>query len=71
MINDYTCTATIVVLGILSNISSIYFGHILYILKNVCVVCISTYVVNIVITVLAIKKFRKLTAGGTHEKKRK
>ncbi|TGZ47411.1 vitamin K epoxide reductase complex subunit 1-like protein 1 [Temnothorax longispinosus] len=71
MINNYACTATIVVLGILSNICSIYLIHILYLLKYICVVCVSMYIVNAVITYLAIKKFRKLTAGDTYKKKMK
>lgn len=73
MINNYACTATIVVLGIISNIGSVYLSYILYTFEDICIVCVSIYVINIVITLLAIKKFRKLTTEKktTHEKKRK
>lgn len=70
MINNYTCSVVVVVLGILSNIGSIYLAHILYMFNDICVVCISTYIVNAAITYLAIKKFRKLSLNdGTRKKK--
>ncbi|XP_011874956.1 PREDICTED: vitamin K epoxide reductase complex subunit 1 [Vollenhovia emeryi] len=68
MINNHACSATVVVLGILSNICSIYLAYILYVLKDICIVCVSTYIVNAAITFLAVKKFRRLAAGDTHKK---
>ncbi|XP_012220287.1 vitamin K epoxide reductase complex subunit 1-like protein 1 [Linepithema humile] len=69
MINNYTCSAAVVVLGILSNIGSIYLAHILYIFNDICVVCISTYIVNAAITYFSIKKFRKLSINDARKKK--
>ncbi|XP_018304497.1 vitamin K epoxide reductase complex subunit 1 [Mycetomoellerius zeteki] len=71
MINNYTFSAATVILGIISNILSIYLIHILYLQRDICVVCISMYIINVVITFLAIKKFRKFqkfTSGDTHKK---
>lgn len=39
--------------------------------QDICVVCVSTYIVNVVITFLAIKKFRKLAAADTRKEKMK
>lgn len=70
-INNYACSAALVILGILSNIGSIYLSHILYLLKDICVVCVSTYIINAALMFLAVKKFRKIAAGDTLKKKTK
>ncbi|KYN26760.1 PREDICTED: vitamin K epoxide reductase complex subunit 1 [Trachymyrmex cornetzi] len=69
--NNYTFSATTVILGIISNIFSIYLSLILYLYRDICIVCISMYIINVVITFFAIKKFRKfqkLASGDTHKK---
>ncbi|XP_018060150.1 PREDICTED: vitamin K epoxide reductase complex subunit 1 [Atta colombica] len=71
MINNYTFSAATVILGIISNILSIYLSHILYLYRDICVVCISTYITNAMITFFAIKKFRKfqkLASDDTYKK---
>lgn len=70
MINNYTCSVIVVALGILSNICSIYLAHILYMFNNICVVCISTYIVNAVITYFGVKKFRKLSINDETRKRK-
>ncbi|XP_018403437.1 PREDICTED: vitamin K epoxide reductase complex subunit 1-like protein 1 [Cyphomyrmex costatus] len=71
MINDYTFSAATVVVGIISNIFTIYLSSILYLYRDICIVCISTYIINMVITFLAVKKFRKfqkLSSDDMHKK---
>ncbi|XP_011632153.1 vitamin K epoxide reductase complex subunit 1-like protein 1 [Pogonomyrmex barbatus] len=60
MSNNYTCSIVVIALGIVSNIFSLYLAHILYLYRDICIVCVSTYIVNAVIVFLAINKFRKL-----------
>ncbi|XP_030751764.1 vitamin K epoxide reductase complex subunit 1-like protein 1 [Sitophilus oryzae] len=46
---------------ILSNFASLYFAYILYfILADLCVVCIGTYIVNVVNLILITKKHKKV-----------
>ena len=45
---------------ILSNVMSIYLAYLLYVLENICVVCISIYVVNILCLWEILKDFNKL-----------
>ncbi|XP_020286610.1 vitamin K epoxide reductase complex subunit 1 [Pseudomyrmex gracilis] len=71
MINDYAFSGVVVALGLLSNIGSIYLAYLLYMFNDICVVCISTYVVNAAITYLAIKKFRILHVSTKNKKKMK
>ncbi|KAG5327299.1 VKOR1 reductase, partial [Pseudoatta argentina] len=71
VINNYIFLAATVILGIISNILSIYLSHILYLQRDICVVCISMYIINVMITFFAIKKFRqfqKLASGDTYKK---
>ncbi|OAD54340.1 Vitamin K epoxide reductase complex subunit 1-like protein 1, partial [Eufriesea mexicana] len=58
--NRYVTSALVVTLGICANIGTIYLASILYKLNNVCVVCVSLYVVNAILLILAVKKHRKL-----------
>ncbi|EZA49048.1 hypothetical protein DMN91_009537 [Ooceraea biroi] len=69
--NNYNYSAIVVVLGIVSNILSVYLAYILYKFNDVCIVCVSTYIVNAAIMFFAIKKIRKLSTSDTREKKRK
>lgn len=71
MFNAYATSALVVTLGILSNVGSIYLAYILYLLSNICVVCVSTYILNAIVLTLAVKKHRKLFQNGTNKKKRK
>ncbi|KAG5308402.1 VKORL protein, partial [Acromyrmex insinuator] len=71
MINNYIFSAATVILGIISNIFSIYLSHILYLQRDICVVCISMYIINVMITFFAIKKFRqfqKLASDDMYKK---
>ncbi|XP_070169960.1 vitamin K epoxide reductase complex subunit 1-like protein 1 isoform X1 [Polyergus mexicanus] len=70
-INNYSCSAAVVALGILSNILSIYLAYILYILNNICIVCFGSYTVNAMITFFAIKEFYKLFIDVARKKKMK
>ncbi|XP_015178099.1 PREDICTED: vitamin K epoxide reductase complex subunit 1-like protein 1 [Polistes dominula] len=60
MINEHSSVITIVFLGILSNICSVYLAYILYLLRSICVICISTYIINAFILILGLKKLRIL-----------
>lgn len=71
MFNKYFTSALVVTLGVCSNLGSIYLAYILYILNNLCLVCVSTYVTNAIILILAVKKHRKLFRDGTNKKKKK
>lgn len=75
-----TCAKLQLLLTIFANIGSIYLGYILrYVLNDMCVVCISMYVVNFVILVLnflSINNFTKrhekaAPSGATQRKLRK
>ena len=46
-------------LSVLSNIGSVYLAYVLYfILQNICVVCVSIYVVNFLLLVTSACKLR-------------
>lgn len=48
------CTAQLV-LCIFGNLGSVYLGYILYfILQDLCVVCVSTYIVNFILLLLCL-----------------
>ncbi|XP_011300414.1 vitamin K epoxide reductase complex subunit 1 isoform X1 [Fopius arisanus] len=59
--NKFSYTVVLLSLSIGSCLSSVYLAWVLYILNSVCVVCVSTYVVNAVILVLSYRKLRILT----------
>lgn len=61
ILNNHTATFTIVFFGILSNICSVYLAYILYVLRDICVVCVSTYIANAIILILGIKKLLLLS----------
>lgn len=71
MPNRYATSALVVALGIFANIGTIYLASILYMLKNICVVCVSTYIVNAILLILVIKKHRQLFSNGTKKNKKK
>ncbi|XP_034940837.1 vitamin K epoxide reductase complex subunit 1-like protein 1 [Chelonus insularis] len=54
--NNYGITFGVVSVACLSNISSIYLGWILYLLNDICVVCIGTYIVNAILLILNYRK---------------
>lgn len=48
-------------LCIMANIGSVYLGYILYfILEDVCVVCVSTYIVNFVLLMMTLLRISNL-----------
>ncbi|GLH00951.1 Vitamin K epoxide reductase complex subunit 1-like protein 1 [Gryllus bimaculatus] len=58
------------VLGILSNISSVYLGSILYfVLQDFCVICVSVYAINFINLVLAFLRLRALTSKPVGKQK--
>nr|XP_031835328.1 vitamin K epoxide reductase complex subunit 1 [Nomia melanderi] len=69
--NKYPTSILVVTLGVCANLGTIYLAYILYILNNVCVVCVSSYIINAVILILAVKKHQKLSQDGTNKKKKK
>lgn len=59
MINTRFISKLLLFLVVLSNFSSIYFAYILYfILYDLCIVCVSIYVVNAVMLIYAYTKFK-------------
>ncbi|XP_017876460.1 vitamin K epoxide reductase complex subunit 1 [Ceratina calcarata] len=64
-------SALVVALATISNIGTIYLARILYLERNICIVCVSLYVVNVVLLILAIKKHRRLSEDGTKKRKLK
>ncbi|XP_003699979.1 vitamin-K epoxide reductase [Megachile rotundata] len=69
--NKYIASAFVLMLAIASNIATIYLAYILYKLNNICVVCVSTYIINVILLILAVKKHRKLFRHGTAKRKSK
>ena len=64
-------SALVVTLGICANLGTIYLAYILYKLSNICVVCVSLYVVNAILLILAVKKHQNLCRkNGTNKKKK-
>ncbi|XP_014244184.1 vitamin K epoxide reductase complex subunit 1-like protein 1 [Cimex lectularius] len=56
---------------VMCNVMSVYLGYILiFILKDFCVICVSTYVINFVLVVAAYKKYHHLISLS-HEHDRK
>ncbi|XP_012260842.2 vitamin K epoxide reductase complex subunit 1 [Athalia rosae] len=68
--NTYFATIVLIIFGILSNLGSIYLGYILYMLKDICVLCIGTYLVNCVNLILAIRKFGIISRLGASKKEK-
>lgn len=59
-------------LSVLSNVASLYLGYILYfILKDLCIVCVSTYVTNAVLLVAVYYKNKTLQEGKRIKEKKK
>ncbi|XP_043269739.1 vitamin K epoxide reductase complex subunit 1 [Venturia canescens] len=69
--NRYYHAVVLVFLATLSNFSSAYLAWILYILNDLCVVCVSTYIVNAFILILSIRKLRILTRAPLISSKKK
>ncbi|ENN71153.1 vitamin K epoxide reductase complex subunit 1 [Dendroctonus ponderosae] len=65
-----TVTASLVLI-ISSNFASLYFMYVLYfILKDLCLVCIGTYIVNVTNLLLITSKFKKIREINRTELKR-
>ncbi|XP_076765632.1 vitamin-K epoxide reductase [Xylocopa sonorina] len=67
--NRYILSIQVVILAVCANILTIYLASILYIQKNICIVCVSTYITNAVLLTLVVKKHRRLFKNGTNKKK--
>ncbi len=49
----------------MANLGSVYLGYILYfVLEDICVVCVSTYVVNFVLLMLTLLRISNLKQFG-------
>ncbi|XP_008558437.1 vitamin K epoxide reductase complex subunit 1 [Microplitis demolitor] len=83
--NNYGLAVIVLILTALSNLSSIYLAWVLWVLNDICVVCISTYIVNFILVILSYNKLlhirrqisatagRQTSSSGhktTHKKKR-
>lgn len=71
MSNRYVTSVIVMTLGIFANIGTVYLAYLLYILNDICVVCVSTYIMNAVILILAVKKHRKLFRNIVKNRKKK
>ncbi|XP_074102924.1 vitamin-K epoxide reductase [Cotesia typhae] len=81
--NKYGLAVITIVLTASSNLSSIYLAWILWKLNDICIICISTYIVNLILVILSYNKLSyirqqlSVTVGPkttgyktTHKKKR-
>ncbi|ESO97314.1 hypothetical protein LOTGIDRAFT_115113 [Lottia gigantea] len=58
--SGYVGSVVQLVASIISNIGSVYLAYILYfVLQDFCIVCISTYVVNLLLLFVSIVKYRR------------
>ncbi|XP_014468210.1 PREDICTED: vitamin K epoxide reductase complex subunit 1-like protein 1 isoform X2 [Dinoponera quadriceps] len=69
--NSYAFSVAILALGTASVLTSVYLAFILYKLKTICLVCVSTYVVSALLMHYALKKFRLVSTGIAHQQKTK
>ncbi|XP_015512123.1 vitamin K epoxide reductase complex subunit 1 [Neodiprion lecontei] len=67
--NTLAATTMLLILGVLANMGSVYLAVILYKLQDICVVCISTYLVNAANLTLAVRKFNLLSEGSPKKRK--
>lgn len=58
------------VVSIISNLFSIYLSRILYLLQDVCIVCVSTYVLNALIMILSMRKIREINRVSNPKKRK-
>lgn len=57
-----------VFLAFISNALSVYLAYLLYfVLEDFCLVCVSTYVVNIAIIILSINRYEKIIIGEVND----
>ncbi|XP_033218888.1 vitamin K epoxide reductase complex subunit 1 [Belonocnema kinseyi] len=68
--NRQPYTGILVVLGFFANLTSVYLAIVLYLLSDICLVCVTTYIVNLSIVVLAIKKVQTCSAELARKKKK-
>ncbi|XP_058805192.1 vitamin K epoxide reductase complex subunit 1-like protein 1 [Phymastichus coffea] len=71
LFNNYWNTVLMLVASIMSNLFSLYLARVLYLLRDVCVVCVATYVLNALILVLTVKKLREIKAAPSKKRKTK
>ncbi|OXU26926.1 vitamin K epoxide reductase complex subunit 1 isoform X2 [Nasonia vitripennis] len=71
LFNNYWNTALMLIVSIISNLFSIYLSRILYLLEDVCIVCVSTYVLNALIMILSLRKIREINRVSSKKRKTK
>ncbi|KAJ8668986.1 hypothetical protein QAD02_000245 [Eretmocerus hayati] len=71
LFNHYWNTALMLIASVISNLFSIYLAHILYLLEDICVICVSLYVLNALILVLTYRKIREINRSSTKKRKTK
>jgi vitamin-K-epoxide reductase (warfarin-sensitive) len=61
-----------IILAITANMMSIYLGYVLfYVLQDLCIVCISTYAINLFLLICAFKNNRLVNKLHTREYREK
>jgi len=71
LFNHYWNTVLMLIAAIGSNLFSIYLARVLYLLEDLCVVCVSTYVINALVLVLTIRKLREIKRVLSKKRKTK
>ena len=60
------------VMAVMANCGSVYLAYILYfVLNDFCIVCVSTYVINFVLLLTVISKYRMASAREVRKTTRK
>lgn len=67
--NSLFLTKVYIFNAFLSNLGSLYLGYILaFILKNLCIVCVTIYAVNLIMILLAIRRYKLITSYKRYKK---
>ncbi|KAL7300432.1 hypothetical protein TKK_0006786 [Trichogramma kaykai] len=70
LFNHYWNTLLMLAATVLANSFSIYLAYVLYLLKDVCLVCVTTYIINAILLVLSAKKLGEIKQAQQAKKKK-